>query len=439
LIKPVLKTALRQCFYKVKTMINAEVSVAKQEISFPANDLPFFCLLSPYIHKGAVAHSTYFLDKNHSCAFRVELKGKEHHCRQVFDDAKKRLSMSPEDFPYGLTEAQWWEYALSPHSYIALGKDTYQIGLNYFNRFLHLNVRTSEAHLLDPGVDDEFLSTTNWFDAQSGELYFASWSAYETLRRNFNPQDAVRVNLWKSSPEENKPTLIWQGELGDSLHQLVVSPDRRFLVLAELGLRLHKASPNKRLVPSKVLILDLKTGREWRLELPAAAHVEFDPQDPSVCYLSAHNIGLIGPKVGIFGPGTIEKIRLAQSGPELLEKFSHPSFYRITTHIIFNDKQKTLIAVSGYPGCIFLIDAQTMQLENMIEMPCDDPVDATRLPHCCSRDSYGIAASVDGGYLFVSTTEAFKIYDLAAGALLVDEKNKSGACFTGHTAHVHAI
>ena len=417
-------------------MISAKVPVTKQENLFSINKLPFSCILSPYIHKGAVAHSTYFIDKNNSLSFRTELKGMEFHCQPMFDSAKKELSMSPDDFPYALTGSQWWEYALSPHSYISLGKDIYQVGLNYFNRFLHLDTKKSEAYFFDPGVDNEFLSTTNWFDADSGELWFASWSAYETLRRNFNPQDRVLVTVWKFSLHNESLTQIWQGDLGDSLHQLTISPDKKFLILAELGLRTKKETQDKSLAPSQALILDLKTLQGWRIELPAAAHVEFDPNDPSVCYLSGHNIGLIGPKVGIFGPGMIQKVRLTRSGPQLLESFSHPSFYRITTHIVFNQQEETMIAVSGYPAQIFLIDAATMKLENIIEMDTEDVVDPSKLPHLCQQDSYGITASIDGKYLFVSTTGSIKIADLASGNFIINEKADGDGCFTGHVAQM---
>ena len=124
---------------------------------------------------------------------------------------------------------------------LTLGNDTYQVGLNYFNRFLHLNTKESEAHLIDPGVCDEFLSTTNWLDTDSGDLWFASWNAYETLRRNYNPLDHVRVTVWKLSLHNEHLTKIWEGELGDSLHQITISPDKKFLILAELGLRTRKS------------------------------------------------------------------------------------------------------------------------------------------------------------------------------------------------------
>jgi len=263
------------------------------------------------------------------------------------------------------------------------------------------------------------LSTTNWFDQKTGELWFASWPVEATVRRLINPRENVRVTIWKFSVQGNHVEQVWQGDLGDSLHQLLVSPDRRFLLLPELGLRLEEAIPaespdqapaawrrlkEKGLVPSEILVLNLQTGEEWKLPMLTAGHVEFDPEDQEVCYLSGHNIGLIGPKIGIFGSGAIQKFRLQETGPELAGEFSHPHFHRITTHIVFRHRGKTLIGVSGYPSTVFLIDAATMKLYKTIAMDFVDIVETSQFPHICQQDSYGIAASEDGEAIFAVGT-----------------------------------
>jgi hypothetical protein len=422
--------------------------LTQKEIAIQAGDFPFTGILSPCVHKGLIAHTNYIIPAGSSSAlsFRIRLKETAEASKSFFETARDALSMPSDDFPYGLSESQWWEYALSPHSYLALGNGVYQIGLNYFNRFLHLDTDQGEAHLLDPGLGDDFLSTTNWFDPVTDELWFASWPACAMLKRNVDPLNTISVTIWSLSLRHLQKKQIWQGPLGDSLHQLSLNPDGRFLILAELGLRSRKPAANehaileKELAPSAVLVLDLKTQREWRLELPAAAHVEFDPDDPAICYISAHNIGLIGPKVGIYGPATIQKIRLTPSGPEIMGHFTHPDFHRITTHIVFKKREKTLIAVSGYPGHIFLIDAATLQLHKIIKMDADDRVDSSHLPHICREDSYGIDASTNGQYLMVSKTGLLQIFDTTTGVCVLNEKMEDyskNSCFTGHLGRVH--
>jgi len=189
------------------------------------------------------------------------------------------------------------------------------------------------------------------------------------------------------------------------------------------------------LVPSKILILNLKTGEEWRLPILAAGHVEFDPEDQEICYLSGHNIGLIGVKVGIFGSGIIKKFRLKKTGPKFVGEFSHPRFHRITTHIVFRHRGKILIGVSGYPSTLFLIDAATMKLYKTIEIGPGENVEIAQIPHICQQDSYGIAASKDGEAILVIGTGFVQ-------AALIDEGRFSfhreidgygaNSCFTGH-------
>ena len=429
-------------------MASADVPVTKTKFSSSSGDFPFADILCPCVHKGLLAHTHYIIPAGHSNAssFRLELKETADLCKPDFNKARAQLAMAPDDFPYGLTESQWWEYSLSPHSYLALGNGNFQIGLNYSNRFLHLDTHRAQAHLFDPGVGDEFLSTTNWFDPEDGCLWFASWPVKDMLMRHFNPLDNVRVTIWNFSLASSEKKQIWQGNLGDSLHQLALTPDKRFLVLAELGLRPRKPAAAERadekqsIAPSEVLVLDLQTNREWRLEMPSAAHVEFDPEDPSVCYLSGHNIGLIGPKVGIFGSAIINKVRLTPTGPQVIAGFTHPDFYRITTHLVFSRRGKTLIAVSGYPGQIFLIEVSTMTLHGIIEMEVKDKVDTSVSPHLCREDSYGIAASADGRHLLLCTTGLLQVADIDTGQFVLTEKVEGypeSSCFTGHLAQAH--
>lgn len=422
-------------------MVKEELSVSKTQQVFSLGDLPFADILSPYIHKGEGAFSTYWFRRGEPVfeSFRVDLDDAGSFCLKVFDPAKDALSLPAETFPYGLTASQWRDYAISPHSYLSVGDGIFQIGLNYFNRFMHLDVQRSEVCLLDPGVGGDFLSTTNFFDEPSNEVWFASWSALDTICRNTDPQAGVDVRIWKIRPDIGRPALVWRGNFADSVHQVAVNPDKTFLIAAELGLRTDFACGKQNLVPSSVLFLNLETGRDWRFEMPAAAHVEFDPSDPSVCYLSGHNIGFVGSKVGIFGPGVIQKVRLTPKGPKTAGSFSHPSFHRITTHLVFNGQGKTLIAVSGYPGSIFLVDAASMALFKILVMDADDPVETSCGPHVCSRDSYGICVSDDGKYLLALATGALRVFDLDTGDRVREQGIEGNCSFTGHAALVQNV
>jgi hypothetical protein len=417
-----------------------------------SSKFPFADILAPCLHKGTLVQTHYVFPASRPAAisFQVELTGAEKSCKADFEGARDKWPVANDTFPYGMSEAQWWEYCLAPHSYLALEDGKYQVGLNLFNRFLHLDFNERSSFLVDPGVGNEFMSTTNWFDHEKRELWFASWPVEATVRRIVNPRGGVSVTIWKLSVRSGSIEKIWQGDLGDALHQLCFDPSRRFLILTELGLRIEEPIPvqspdqaprvweqvrARGVVPSKILVLDLKTSREWRLSTLTAAHVEFDPEDPIVCYLSGHNIGLMGVKVGIFGSGIVHKYRLREIGPELLGEFTHERFHRITTHIVFRHRGETLIGVSGYPGTLFLINAATMKLHRIIEMDSPEKVDTSLSPHICGQDSYGIDASKDGEALLVAGTGFVRIADIDEGRFIYTQNIEgygANCCFTGH-------
>ena len=106
----------------------------------------------------------------------------------------------------------------------------------------------------------QFVSTTNWFDHEKRELWFASWPVEATVRRIVNPRGSVSVTIWKFSFRSGDIEKVWQGDLGDALHQLCLDPSRRFLILTELGLRLEEAIPAQ-IAGSRTSCLGTGTGK----------------------------------------------------------------------------------------------------------------------------------------------------------------------------------
>lgn len=196
-----------------------DVPVTKKDFTAARDDLPFEGFMGASIHKGSLSHThnLFPADNAPSLSFRVDLQEMPQLCKPHLEHTKAGLLLPADQYPYDLTESQWWEYALSPHSYLSLGHGQYQIGLNYFNRFLHLDVQLAKAHLFNPGIGDEFLSTTNWLDEATGQLWFASWTAQDALKRNSNPLHHVQAAIWTLSLDNGKIAQVWRGNLGDSL------------------------------------------------------------------------------------------------------------------------------------------------------------------------------------------------------------------------------
>ncbi len=413
-------------------------------------------ILIPSLDKGSMIQTHYLLRKDvpDVRSLRIDTTGMVDRGKTVFEEQRTQWAVAAGSFPYEMPEASWWQYCLAPHSYLDLGEGWCQVGLNFFNRFLHLSPESGCACFVDPGIGEDMLSTTNWYDRERRELWFASWPVEDTVRRLCNPEATARVKIWKSTLADGRISQVWQGDFGDALHQLAVSPDGRYLVLTELGLRaaasaspLHaeKASGNllekgrTGVIPSDVLVWDAMSGEEWRLSLRTAGHVAFDPDDPTIFYLSEHHIGLIGVKVGIFGPGSIQKYRMTGKGPVKLGEFTAPGFHRITTHTVFKHRDKALIAVTGYPGSVFLIDAAGMSLYRVIHWETEETAEDSLYPHLCHRDSYGIMPTPDGEALFVSGTGFIQFLDIEKGESLFSRNIDSygaNTCFTGHLGAV---
>jgi hypothetical protein len=97
-------------------------------------------------------------------------------------------------------------------------------------------------------------------------------------------------------------------------------------------------------------------------EIPATAHVVFDPRDPNVFYVSMHNISKFMTNVVIHGPGKIVKYEYKDGEISKLGCFTDEKFWRITTHKIFKYRGNVLMAVTVFPNTVYLIDCDTMFL-----------------------------------------------------------------------------
>jgi len=119
--------------------IHSKVTSGEQPFSVEGFCLPD--IISPSLQKGKIAQTHYFFKSSSQSAIslQVDLKGEEGICKADCAEAKRKYSIASDKFPYGQTEFQWWEYCLAPHSYLPLNDGKIQVGLNFFNRFLHID------------------------------------------------------------------------------------------------------------------------------------------------------------------------------------------------------------------------------------------------------------------------------------------------------------
>jgi hypothetical protein len=404
-------------------------------------DIPVFV---PAVHKSELRQQAYLINPalNILQCIEIDMSPAAAVLAQKCMELQKDTGLQDDLFPYGCTEKNWPAYCLAPHSYRSIGEQKVQVGLNIAGQFLHVDFHAGTAELVDPEIGDQFVSTTNWVDPQTQELWFGSWAMEDTFRRAAEPDKPVQGSLWKYDFNTDSLAQIWEGETGDSLHQVSISPDRRYAVICEMGLHAKDAQPAKRLYASKYMIVDMANGQDWNISVPTAAHVEFDPMEPSRCYVSSHNIGLINGKVGIFGPGIMRAYTLTPDGPIFDGEFSKKDFFRITTHVPFVHRGKTMLAVTGYPGSIFLIDSKTMTLVKTIDLGVTEEVKLTHPPHICAKDSYGIIPSSDGEHVLVAQSGKMSVATIHDGRLEpwwnTNAPDADHWCFTGHVGCLSA-
>ncbi len=179
------------------------------------------------------------------------------------------------------------------------------------------------------------------------------------------------------------------------------------------------------IIPSKVVIVDLKSKREWVLDrFIVAAHAQFDPHDPDVIYFSNHNFQFehsnvfkllrkASYSVKFRGPASVFKYRLTPDGPREIGVFTRPDFYRLTNMHVFEHRGRKVMAAMGFPDEIFLIDADDMTFIRKIRV--EDPRSVKSLFWKKPALIGTISPSLDGEKLFVQTARSFQMVDIASG------------------------
>lgn len=411
-------------------MKSYSLPTSSQEFEVQLGEREDAIILVPAQLRTRMAQAHYVLDLSTLKARRIEIDLAEH----------VELLAGHQDpdtgrFPLNLESLPMWQgFGIGPHSDTHLSQHKFQIGQRGFNRFIELDIATTMARLQDPEIEDYFLSCSNWVDPDTGDCYFAGWAIEDSIRRNRDPQAPVAVNVFRASNSMEDIVKIWSGAFGDFLHQLNVSADGRYLILCEMGMRPARPTPTGHpgnnpgawrrfhqagMIESEILVLDLERGAEWRFRppTPTAAHIEFHPEAPDLCYLSCHNVALVNGANTLFAPGTIYKYHLGPDGPQQMGAFSSPNFYRITSHCVFRHRGRVLIGVTGFPDRLFLLDADSMDLYDEFRLFDGVQVDTSREPCFCPQDPrapYGLMPSLDGESMYTVGSGVFNVVGIAS-------------------------
>jgi len=311
-----------------------------------------------------------------------------------------------------------------PHTVTFLGNGRFIVNLwSWFGYVLvDTTAKTAEYHTLNKQSNDTVLGSQQCFDSQANTLYAMSYSLSDSIKRIATPTHPVEFEIFKHSLDTSATETIWRGALSDYMHDIIVNKTGQYCVACELGM--YKNTDHN-ILPSKVLIVDMKNDRSWKIDrFIVAAHACFDPRDPNIVYFSNHNFEFKHSslwqliKKGSYAvkfkePASIYKYELTPHGPREIGVFTHPDFFRLTNMHAFVHRGHNVIIAMGFPDELFLINADNMTLVRKIFIK--DPVSLKHF-YSKNRSLVGtIAPSPDGEKLFVQTTHSFQIIDISSG------------------------
>jgi len=310
---------------------------------------------------------------------------------------------------------------LKPHGITYLGDQRFLVSLwsasIYF--VIDLKEQTIETQMLDEERNEVF-STYQYYVPETKETYFATQNGKDEWHKH-DKEDIyfdVPVQIKKYNWETDEVSQIWSGEFDTDTHFIALSQDRQYLGLMQFGDFIDESN---KLLPSNILILDLKNDKEWRIDNSGwspTAHIDWDPLKGNVCYLSNHQ-GYIVPndsiirfffkkqyKWNIMGPAAVHRYEIGSAGPKCSGVFTHPEMIRLTIHKVFMHRNNKRLACTGFPNFIFLADADSMEFVRKVTIREED-----------GKNSIvgSLYPSPDGEKIYLITTRSFQIVDVASG------------------------
>lgn len=378
-------------------------------------------------------HAYYFLNFKTLKGLRITIRHKD-----IIQPGLKKFAkanyMTHKHFPGLKSIFQKYHYGFNwmeqimlmtvPHTVTHIKDGRFLI--NLWSYFGYLNVdcknRSVRYSLIEDNNDDCVLGSRQFYDDQTDELYYMSYSLKDSLKRIIAPEQKVLCKILKHANKTGNSTTIWSGEFVDYVHDIVINDTRQYCVVCELGMYTDK---DNNIIPSKVLILDLKNNKQWILSrFIVAAHAQFDPDDPDTIYFSNHNFNFTHGSIykvlkkasyiiNFRGPASVYKYRLTAEGPEESGVFTSPDFFRLTNFHVFNHRGQKILAAIGSPNYIFIVDANTMSLIKKVEV--NHPKTLKHFYRSIPCIIGTISPSIDGEKIFIQTTRSFHVLDVSSG------------------------
>jgi hypothetical protein len=311
---------------------------------------------------------------------------------------------------------------------------------------LAIDTQRSEAKAMpaDWGEGAALHCSTGGFRSGGDHWLFLRWPFAGSRDIAEGRSALTECEVWELDTTSLRTRLLCAVEAVDAGHQLTCSPDGRFAVFASFKWDIAaggEGGRGSRLKPCELVAVDLQTGRARTtlVPVPAIAHPFFDPTEPDVFYLSAHNIRPVREGTCVEGPACMYRMRLCAGRPTVEGEYSDDAFFRITQHFVFCLDDRPIIAVTNLPNGLDLIDGRTMKLWRrrvLFEAP---PLELG--PEGCAlcpswpESCLSLCASADGRYVVLESAAGLRVYDVWEDRLAdgpMSQQLPEGARIVGH-------
>jgi hypothetical protein len=334
-----------------------------------------------------------------------------------------RLRVPFRKFHNGISFLEVLFKVLKPHGVTYLGQNKFMASLWSASIYFVIDLKLQKAtmHMEDCARRDVF-STYQYCDVETQDIYYATQRGVDELYKHLAEaiHFDVPIRIKKHNMTTGKTEELWAGDFDTDTHYIMLNKDKRYLSLVNFG---DFYDEQHKLIPSKIIVLDLKEKKHWMIDNTGwapSAHVDWDPVCPNTAYYSCHN-GAVGPQKSpwyflrkkqyhwdIFGPASVHKYVMTDCGPEKVGIFTHPEMERLTIHKVFMHRGKKLLACTGFPDNLFYADADTMEFVRQVKIkaPCGMCCGPTPKPAVLGS----LFPSPDGEKMYLSTTADGKGY-----------------------------
>lgn len=359
-----------------------------------------------------------------------KLKDANYKKYKVFPD----LQMLFQKYHYDFNFFEQIMLMTVPHTVTPLKEACFIINLWSYYGYLFVDSKKQKViyKILEPNLDNHLLGSKQLYEPETESLYYMTYSAEDSLKKVLDPFHEVFSRILKYDCKERTSQELWSGRFSDYMHDFILSKDKKRMVICDMG---RFVDANHKLIPSRLLVLDLKEKKEWLIrDLSNAAHVLFDPDDENCLYFSNHNFRFVHTPffellqkgsytIEFFGPASIHKYRLEENGPRKISVYENPELFRMTNFHIFRHKGTKIIAAMGAPNYIFIIDPEEMRLIKKLE-----------LKNRSLSESYigTFVPSFDGERLYIQTNNSFQILNISTGESEVVRSFKENHSCSNH-------